>query len=283
MTALTILVVAAVYFLGSAISPLATQLLNDADMPAPFIKIQDIRTGAYLEYSDDLLKLGPGTVCGRLYCATAQLRCKCQPKVPPQHTVSPQECWKGAAAQLPCKNCQSQVDEEDCGKSVDSVFLVQEQAVFKRGSDQTERVSRLFERAIVLRGAVFNGFAFVVLCCFSYLARARDKPFSSSWSNLEMTVRTLLLIAISVPLICMGWIWGKQDLHHHDPSDPPIMEAGLIILGCIGLFTLTKGVVKRPHLGVLVVGFILTILAYGSWAWTEFLYAKNVIGAFFAP
>ena len=265
-TTLTILVVAAVYFLGSAISPLSTQLLDDQDIP--FFKIRAIRASAYQRYSDDLSKLGPSSnaAYGPLYNALAELTSKCKSKNDP--SASP--AVRKAAT-------------KDCWKRVDNVFLLQEQTVFKQGSDKTERVSRLFERAVVLRGAVFNGFAFVVLCCFSYLARASNEPFRTSWENSEMKVRTLMLIAVFVPLLCMGLYWGLQDYHLHDASDPPIMECGLITLGGVGICTFVKGVVKRPHLGMLLIGFILTLLAYGSWAWTEFLYAKNVIGAFYAP
>lgn len=264
---LTILVIAAVYFLGSAISPLATQFLDDEDLPARLYKISDIRVNACLKYSHDLSKLQPASD-SPLYNAAAQLTSKCQPKGYSQ----------------------------DCRKSADNIFLLQEQAVLKRGSDETERVSRLFERDIVLRGAVFNGFAFIVLCCFSYLARERkDKvPFGAARRvaktnafkrafETTMIVRTFILIAISVTLIFKPLSWAVRDYHLQDPSDPPIMETALIILGIIGLFTLLKGVVKRPPLGIMFFGIILTILAYGSWVWTEYLYAKNVIGAFYTP
>ena len=90
-------------------------------------------------------------------------------------------------------------------------------------------------------------------------------------------------ILVSGGLIFVAAYLGKIDLLHHDVTDPPIMECGLLFLGLTGLFTVWKGVTKRPYtFAALVFGLIFTALASGAWAWTEVLYSQNVMAAFFS-
>lgn len=259
--ALSILVLALAYFLGSAVSPVATQLLDDPDMPTT--KIRQIRADLYLGFLD-WFKADPSlnTSSTPISLAAVDLL-KCLP--PPV---------EGAARRSPHK----------CWESSENLFLLQESAVLKAGTDKTERISRLHEQVIVLRGAVFNGFVFVVLCCFACFSRQRGEPIRVMWSNPIMLLGTLLTIALAGVLISVAAFLGTLDLSKHDITDPPIMESVLLFLGAIGFFTLLQGVAKRPYIPVaLVFGLIITALAYGAWAWTEVLYDTNVIGAFFSP
>jgi len=260
-TPLSILTFALAYFLGSAVSPLATQLLDDQDLPT--LKIREIRADLYLWYFDwlsaDRSLKGPDAA---LSLAAADLL-KYLPAPNREDTVrkSPPRSWAHA----------------------DTLFLLQEQVVLREGTDKTERISRLHEQVIVLRGAVFNGFVFAVLCCFAWLARPRGEPLGTLLAGPKIVFKTLGTILVSGGLIFVAVYLGKIDLLHHDVTDPPIMECGLLFLGLTGLFTIWKGVTKRPYtFAALVFGLIFTALASGAWAWTEVLYSQNVMAAYFS-
>ncbi len=264
--ALSILVLVLAYVLGSAVSPLATQLLDDPAMPG--IKIRQIRADLYLQYLD-WLKVDPSlnssNSSGRpmSLAGTDLLKCLSPPLAGlPKHRSS-KMCWEKA----------------------DNLFLLQEEAVLREGTDRTARISRLYEQVIVLRGAVFNGVVFVVLCWFAHFSRPRSEAISMSWSNQTMIVRTLMTIILILILFYVAGYLGSFDfVNHHDiVTDPPIMEIGLALLAVVGIVTALRGVARLPYIGAgLVFGVIFTVLAYGAWAWTEVLYTKNTISAFFS-
>ena len=259
---LSILVLTLAYFLGSAVSPVATQLLDDPDMPTT--KIRHIRADLYLGYAD-------------WFKADTSLNASSRPPI----SVAAGDLLKC----LPPSSVGAvRHSARNCWEPAENMFLLQESAVLKEGNDKTERVTRLHEQVIVLRGAVFNSLVFVVLCWYACFSRQRGEPISIIWSNPLMILRTLMTVALAGVLIFVAVELGKPDLFNHDITDPPIMESGLMFLGAIGIFTTVKGVAKRPYIPVaLVFGLIITALASGAWVWTEVLYDRNVIGAFFSP
>jgi hypothetical protein len=87
---------------------------------------------------------------------------------------------------------------------------------------------------------------------------------------------------MAIFLLWVGYHFGKLDYHLHHADDPPIMESVLVVSGFTGLATLWKGVVVRSYLPVLVFSALMTALAFGAWWWTEFLYSRDLIGAFAA-
>jgi hypothetical protein len=257
---LTIVTLVLAYFLGSAVSPLATQLLDDQDMP--IVKIQEIRGDLYMWYFDwvDAESSFEKPKTPTFLAVGALINC-----LPPPHPDA-------EIRRIPRK----------CLRVAENLFLLQEEAVLRLGSDKTERVTRLHEQVIVLRGAVFNGFVFVVLCWFAYFSRPRGEPFSVIWSSPAWIGKTLMAAGLAGVLIIVATYLGHADLCQHDVTDPPIMESGLLFLGMVGVFTTLRGTTKRPYIpGALVLGLLFTALAYGAWSWTEVLYDQSVIGAYF--
>jgi hypothetical protein len=255
-TPLGIVILTLSFFLGSAVLPLANQLLDDPDMPIK--KIREIRAYALNHYrswpesssslSNELLFL----------------------KLRHDFFNATDEC-------LPKNNCQKEAFEP-----ANDLFLFQEQILLKDGTDRGDRVNRLHEQVIVLRGAVFNGLVLVVICWYAYFSRPYNKPFMFIRSDRRLVLNTIMTAGMASTLVWIFFKFGRKDLMAHTLDDPPIMEFGLLFLGLIGFASLWNGVVKRPYLPALALSLALATLAYGAWWWTEFLYTREVIAAFAA-
>src|SRR5579871_6665147 len=235
---LSIVGLAVAYFLGSAITPLATQLLDDPDLPK-IKKIQQIRSDLYLWYFDWLSATPSPDESSQAFALSRTELLRTLPRPDPTANVrrSPEQSWKAA----------------------DKLFLLQEQSVLREGTDKTERVSRLHEQVIVLRGAVFNGFVFCVLSLFANLARKRGEPLSVLVSNPVVLLKTLAAVLLSAGLAFTAVDLGKVDLLSHDVTDPPIMEAGLLALGLVGFYTVWKGVRKLSYApAALAIGLVFS-------------------------
>src|SRR4029077_12915812 len=178
---------------------------------------------------------------------------------------------------LPKNNCQKEAFEP-----ANDLFLFQEQILLKDGTDRGDRVNRLHEQVIVLRGAVFNGLVLVVICWYAYFSRPYNKPFMFIRSDRRLVLNTIMTTGMASTLVWIFVKFGRKDLMAHTLDDPPIMEFGLLFLGLIGFASLWNGVVKRPYLPALALSLALATLAYGAWWWTEFLYTREVIAAFAA-
>ena len=129
--ALGVTIVTLAYFMGSAVTPVATQLLDDPDMP--MLKIRQIRASALGWWLTDSSSLIPGSL---LFVKM------CQP-------FGSDICNKEK------QNLRSLMDACDvqCTQAANGQFLFQEQTILRDGTDKTERLSRLHEQVIVLRGA----------------------------------------------------------------------------------------------------------------------------------
>jgi hypothetical protein len=249
-----ILTLAVAYFMGSAIAPLAAQLLDDQDLPIPY-KSRKIRADLYLKELD-WLKLN--TLLNTSDTPISRAAGKILDCSPPPKCSKSKQFWESA----------------------DDLFILQEEVVLGDGTDKTERIGRLHEQVIVLRGAVFNAVIFAVLCWFAYFSRPRGEPMRIIWSNPRTVLKTVLTISFAIFLIVVAASYGELDIRRHDVTDPPIMEFGLIILGGLGILTELIGAVKRPPTVAFFVGLILIPVAYLAWAWTEVLYSRTLISAF---
>jgi hypothetical protein len=187
-----------------------------------------------------------------------------------------------------------------CWRSANDLFSLQQQLVLGVGAGQIDRVGRLYEQVIVLRGAVLNSFLFVSLSWFAYFSSTTPRsvraltafamksfgarpPHRPVWPSRLELLQFAMGFALAGALIFLAFKLGWSDITTHDVTDPPIMESVLLALGLIGLWGLVRGVEGGSYPVVtLILAFALMLLAFGAWQWTEVLYTDSVIAAFFA-
>jgi hypothetical protein len=286
-TALSIVVVTLAYFMGSAVLPVSTQLLDDQDMPIR--KIREIRADLndahFAWFGVDSSLNASNTSLSK---AVDQFSKECHEPTPGSSRLTSPKWWRPSQ------------DVQTCWQRAKDLFLIQEQLVLREGTERTDRIGRLHEQVIVLRGAVLNFFIFVSLCWFAYFSPEPHESIRAAGAYMAMLFKSLVSIRafrshwlmLFKALMCLSLVGllmfvsirlGKPDVFHHDITDPPIMESVLFVLGLIGIWAFLKGVEKGSHPFIaLLFSFALMLLAYGAWQWTEVLYTENVIAAFFA-
>jgi hypothetical protein len=281
-TVMSIVIITAAYFMGSAILPIATQLLDDQDMPIR--KISEIRADInelHLSWFDAKSSWSGSST--PLEAAATRFRLACNTE-----GVTAGTWWR------PSDKVKT------CWQSATDLFLMQQQLVLEEGAGRIDRISRLYEQVIVLRGAVLNTFLFASLSWFAYFsasthhslralkafvmrpseARSSKRPVRSSGFELFHLFMGLALVSL---LLFVSVEIGVPDIFSHTVTDPPIMESVLFVLALIGLWGLAKGVEGGAYPFVtLMFSLALMFLAFGAWQWTEVLYTENIIAAFFA-
>ena len=143
-----------------------------------------------------------------------------------------------------------------------------------QGSEKTERLRQLHERILVLRGAVFSGLCFFLICLFGSIAPRNGNSFP--WKRRVWG--TLLAIVLTT----FSAVNGLEDLTSFKISDIPALEGLLGVITLFGGFVVYYGVKERPYLGgriVLVAGFFAA-LSYGGWMWSEVIYDQQVITSY---
>jgi hypothetical protein len=262
------------YFVGSAVVPISSQLVNDEHWPLPedsircqvsrdqaerLDKIADVgfpehhiglatRIGSECSYWDRFLEVE--TSSGKRIFATSRI-------------------WTGLH-----RDESEETKELDMKKDILTLFQLQESKVLIQETDKSDRFRQLHERIVVLRGAVLSGAALFMICLFACIAPVRGQP--SHWARRPLG----LLLAAALLGVC---IWnGLQDLKYPNIFDVPVMEGLLGVITLFGGFLVYYGVKARPYLGMrflLLVGFFAA-LAYGGWMWSEVLYDQQVISSY---
>jgi hypothetical protein len=153
-------------------------------------------------------------------------------------------------------------------------FQLQESATLKQGGEKTERIKQLYERIIVLRGAVLIGLALLLLCTFAYCARVRGQPVP----RLKTAMGILLTSSLTIFVLLNGY----DDLVGGDIFDVPVLEITIGAITIVGLVLVVRGVTTRPFVRVrILVGIaFLAALAYGGWLNSEISYDRQIISAF---
>jgi hypothetical protein len=262
------------YFIGSAIVPISSQLLDDEHWPLPedAIRCQVSR--------DQAARLGKITDAGfpERHSGLVNRRvCECSywdrflemdEKVG-KRTFSWKGFWKG---------WQDEDDNKDemreNKKQILTLFELEESKVLNQGSDKTEPIRQLHERIVVLRGAVFSGSALFLICLFACIAPVQGQP--SPWK------RSLWGILLAAASLAFGLRNGMNDLKYPDIFDVPVLEGLLGMITLFGAYLVVRGVRARPYLNLrflLAVGF-LAALAYGGWVWSEVIYDRQVISSY---
>jgi len=275
-TLLGVAVLTLAYCLGSAILPIATQLLNDEHWPLPE---NAIRCQVFTQQQVLLQGIHYTAVPGHL----------------PEDDFNPRHCSHWAPmfedgighgiwtfvrlwAPSPFKKADHSASEDDGKKDkILSLFQLQESKLLNQGTDKAEQLRQLHERIVVLRGAVFSGFVLSLICLFAYFAPAYGHPAH----RVRAVFGTVLAICFALFALLNGW----QDLLNHVIFDIPVLEALMATIVTFGAILVVRGVKtqlfskKRYLLAVI----FFALLAYGGWMSSEIIYDQVVISSFAAP
>lgn len=271
-TLLGIGVFSLVYFIGSAVVPISSQLVNDEHTLLP----EDaIRCQVFRDQEDRLGKIAHTGFPEQHIALADSANCHCsywdrflvakKPSEPKTFTL--QQFWIG----LHTDDTKEELDQK---KDMLTLFQLQESKVLNQGIDKADRFRQLHERIVVLRGAVFSGAALFLICLFGCIAPVQGQP--SHWT------RRLWGILLALVLLAFGIRNALQDLKFPTIFDVPVMEGLLIALTIFGGFLVVRGVRARPFLKkqfVLVAAFFF-LFAYGGWIWSEVLYDQQVISSY---
>jgi hypothetical protein len=163
-----------------------------------------------------------------------------------------------------------------------ATFRQQETTVLLHGAEASERINRLHERLTVLTGATFSGFVLVLLCVFAWCGSYRGQGEAA---RLHSSLRLRAVQWATYLPCLATMLWGVvallRDWNKHDIDDPPIMELVLLILGFFGLCITASKTVVLPALrsGMLFASF-LTILSCGGYLSTEPSYVHEVLDSY---
>lgn len=273
-TALGIGALTLAYCLGSAVLPVAKQLVNDEHWP---LNERAIRCQVFTKEDESLESVHD--------TAFPKDKTFLQPDTKPAHcsywgVISTHEdiglgerlvrffrLWVGRA--------RGQDSDDDKIAKLLTVFEQEEAAVLRQSSDKTEGLRQLHERIVVLQGTVFSGFLLFLICLFAHLARVNG---SANW------VRPTCGILVALALIVFAGFNGYQDLTNRDIFDIPVLESVLVAVAVFGVVLVIKKPKSTFHSKryVLIALFFFTALAYGGWVASEISYDQQITSSYLA-
>ncbi len=155
-----------------------------------------------------------------------------------------------------------------------ALFQVEESTVLNQISDKTERLRLLHERIVVLRGAVLSGFVLFFVCLCAYFARESGEK--AHW------IRKGCGILLALGFTVFALLNGYRDLKNGNIFDIPVLESLLAVITIFGVFLVCRGLQNRQFQRklYLLVALFLAGLAYGGWMWSEIIYDQEVMSAF---
>ena len=273
------------YCFGSAIMPIANQLLNDEHWPLPEYAI---RCWVSMEENDRLKDISEDTELLPNYKSTEDFEvCRCSywdiffKKDQDKNSQKVQKVLDIPATWEEFKRRKASVDYDINRDELLTLFLLYENKVLSQGSDKTEFFRQLRERIVVLRGAVISGTILFLLCLFRAIARPDTEKLK--WKVVDKAwIRTVLGTLLALAFTLFSVHNALEDLHHPDIFDIPILEVLLGLTSVFGGLWVLKGVPPRSFLNmrsVLLTAFV-TVFAYGGWMWSEVIYDQQIITAF---
>jgi hypothetical protein len=303
-----ILLFAAAYTLGSAVSRLAQDFFNDDDLYLPVgqrlirmgVTENRILTSVYCKRdANALLLAGTGNpALKEKICAFERQESngcsgsdnasppECKESPAPKEKVStsrPQKasclCWQTLSWFVgPGVDWDA---DDSLNQTAADLFGLQESALLLRGEDATQRLRQIHDQVMVLRGAAFNGLVGFSLCLFAWgVNLRRQRPRSGlRW----------VLTLVPAPFLIVSIIAATHHFSERSPSDPPYMEFSLLLIGVAGALLLwlprrrtsaPSGEHNGPHCtwaALSLLSVVLTAAAMLGWWATESAYAQEVI------
>jgi hypothetical protein len=265
------------YCLGSAVVPVANQLVNDEHWP---LNESAIRCLVLTRQDDNLKSAVPATDYTPLLPDKRPTHCSYwgpifEKKIGPGTRVATFfRLWIGCDKE----GCDFRSDasgSRDADHPILTIFEQQEAEVMNQGSDRTERLRQLHERIVVLRGMVFCGFVLSLICLLAYFARVNG---TSTW--IRPTCGIMLGVAFSV----FAAFNGYNDLRDFDVFDIPVLESLLVVVTVFGVVLAIRKA-KNKHfrsMRYVFVALFFTALAYGGWISSEATYDQQIISSFVA-
>jgi hypothetical protein len=271
-TVAAVLILALGYFLGSAVSRISSDFFDDNDILGRMPTQTSIRQGVYLhEYCDE-------------HSVLAALKL-------------PYELAKIAGGKATF--CEAR--DEQLERLVTEFFRLQEGKLLLEGEEKLGRLRQLHEQIEILRGATLNGAILFTLSwfglCALYRARAPE-------GKLRILRKCGSYVPAVVCLLLGVWEMRQHFAHLDAPAkadtvqtgaptpnlptpnpyeghrDPPLAEAVMVLLGVGGLCLRLTDDNPRLFRNVCLMAGVLTLIAYGSWWWTEVVYDQQVIHSF---
>jgi hypothetical protein len=275
-TLLSVALLTLAYCLGSAILPIANQLVNDEHWPL----------------SESAVRCQVFTQQQRLL---ERIKFTALPNNPPASDFAPVHCsyWapvferrirdgififlKLWAPPLLIKQDHSALDDETKKGRLLSLFQLQESKLLNQGSDTAVLLRQLHERIVVLRGAVFSGFVLSLTCLFAYFARVYGQP--AHW------IKTICGALLGICFAVFAFLNGCQDLMNKNIFDIPVLEGLVAAITIFGAALIIRGVktqlfMKKRYLFAII---FFALLAYGGWMSSEIIYDQQVIGSLAVP
>ena len=285
--AVGILLFAVAYTLGSAVTRIARDIFNDDDL--------------YLQVDGQLFRwaLTEDRILASVYCdgndnhlmpanaGTPAIAAKVR-------TFLVQVSTGGCDRNLKFRESHryNKSDQDLIGTARD-IFGLEENALMDKGGDYTVRLRQLHDQVMVLRGAAFNGVTAFSLCLFAWGAALRREK-ARRWLRLVVATAPALYLAAAL-IAAIHHFWGNT------PSDPPLMEFTLGLLGWVGGWLVWKRPTqkledasskdlmcaneagtrcrwrKEQWAALVLLSAILTGAAILGWWSTELLYGEQVI------
>ena len=264
------------YCLGSAIVPIAKQLVDDEHWP---LNEDGIRCRVFIKQRSELKNAG---VSPRDQDPTPSPPRYCSHWAPifVKESIGIGERMKRfrrLAAPLPG---DGEDKEEKKDRKLREILLTdfqqQEAEIQLQPPEKTELLRQLHERIVVLRGAVFSGFVFLLICLSAYFTRKNGG--TSHWTHWIRPGCGIMLAAIFTTFALLN---GIDDLKN-GIFDIPVLESLLLVITIFGVVVAAKGAntppLRKKRYGLVALFF--TGLTYGGWTWSEILYDQQVMSWF---
>jgi len=266
------------YCLGSAILPIANQLVNDEHWPlnqdaircqvftSPKVQLEVIHDPALPGQDFRLEELKP-------------VHCSYWAPIFAKHIGKVERFRRFALLWVadPDHATDRYEGEKDKNKAdnILTIFQRQETAVLNQKSEETEsRLRQLHERIVVLRGAVFSGFVLLLICLPAYFVPVNGR--APHW------VRRVCGIVLTIILLTFAGCNGYDDFKRQDIFDIPVLESLLVVITIFAGFVVWKRA-KTPLFRTrrwMFIALFFTSLTYGGWMWSEVLYDQQIVTSF---
>lgn len=277
------------YVFGSAIMPVAGQLMNDEHWPLPEYAIRcwvSIRETWLLGRVEDSSNLLNGRTLADDFPSDHPLSdCQCSyldvffDRDPSGQTGEPKKVLAIPRSYHQFQEKKQRVEKDEAGRrDVLTLFGIYENKILSDLSEKNDSFRQLHERIVVLRGAVINGSLLFILCFFRAMARRDDEQFQGRVIN-RVWITTVLGVSLAVLSTLLSLRNAYEDLATPDIFDVPILEGLFGSVGVFGAYWVIKGVPDRPFLNwrFVFVTIFLTLVAYGGWIWSEVIYDQQII------